>query len=228
MTYNLARAVGPRPRRCRCRVGIPVAFRSTPPRTSSSSGLLVVRPRPQRRSGTRACARACARAPHPRLALLLFVILAVGFASDPVNTEAPAFATPSATRTRRGYHRRVRRGAVAAAFLTAGRVGSRRRMLVTLALLGTGIAAFSLSPGCRSASLPRRRRLRLPRLQHVGDAQLQLEVAEPQRGRIMALWSVASSASGRSRASPTARSRARSASAWRASSSHSPRWSPPC
>ena len=50
--------------------------------------------------------------------------------------------------TGRGMHRRrVRRGSGTAAFLVAGRVaGSRRRMAVTLALLGVGIVAFSLAP----------------------------------------------------------------------------------
>ena len=79
-----------------------------------------------------------------------------------------------------------------AAFLVAGRVvASRRRMAITLALLGSGIVAFSLSPW-----LP----LGLVLLFVAGfgylasntaaTTQLQLGVDETQRGRIMALWSM--------------------------------------
>jgi MFS family permease len=125
----------------------------------------------------------------------LLIVTAVGFASDPVNTEAPAFAIAfGRPDTDSGYLiGAFGGGAVAAAFLLAGRVtGSRRRMLATLVLLGTGIVAFSLTPW-----LP----LGLGFLAVAGfgylasntsaTSRLQLEVAEDQRGRIMALWSVA-------------------------------------
>jgi MFS family permease len=84
-------------------------------------------------------------------------------------------------------------GAVTAAFLVAGRVaGSRRRMAGTLALLGFGVIAFSLSPW-----LP----LGFVFLFFAGigylasntsaTSRLQLGVGESERGRIMALWGVA-------------------------------------
>src|SRR5204863_8518138 len=70
--------------------------------------------------------------------------------------------------------------------------GSRRRMAFTLALLGFGIVGFSLSPW-----LP----LAFALLVVAGfgylasntsaTSRLQLEVEDAQRGRIMALWSVA-------------------------------------
>ncbi len=84
-------------------------------------------------------------------------------------------------------------GAVTAAFLVAGRVaGSRRRMAVTLGALGVGILLFSVTPW-----LP----LGLPLLALAGfgylgsntsaTTRLALGVEPWQRGRIMALWSIA-------------------------------------
>jgi chromate transport protein ChrA len=83
-------------------------------------------------------------------------------------------------------------GAVCAALLTAGREGSPRRTVLTLTLLAAGITAFSLSPTLAVG---------FPFLFVAGfgylasntraTTQLQLEVDESQRGRIMALWSVA-------------------------------------
>jgi sugar phosphate permease len=54
---------------------------------------------------------------------------------------------------------------------------------------GGGVRALSF-PAPRSR-LSLRRRLRLPRVEHLCDELLQLGVAENQRGRIMALWSIA-------------------------------------
>jgi hypothetical protein len=125
---------------------------------------------------------------------LLLVVLAAGFASDPVNTLAPAFAHAFGhPDTWAGLIiGAFGAGAVGAAIATAGREGSARRTVVTLALLGTGITAFSLSPTLAVG---------FPFLVAAGfgyltsntraTAQLQLEVDESQRGRIMALWSVA-------------------------------------
>jgi MFS family permease len=200
MTFNLARAVGPALAALSVKhLGIPASFAIN----SASylllvAGVLVVRTAPHRRA-TRAETRLreslrLVRA-QPRLLAFLLIVAAVGFASDPVNTEAPAFA--------RVFGRpdtwsgviigAFGAGAVAAAFLLAGRVaGSSRRMLVTLSLLGGGVIAFSLAPSLWLA---------LPFLAVGGfgylasntsaTSRLQLEVAEHQRGRIMALWSVA-------------------------------------
>ena len=200
MTYNLARAVGPALAALSVRkLGIPASFAIN----SASylvlvAGVLVVRTAPRlRASRAETQLRESLRLvrDQPRLLAFLLIVTAVGFASDPVNTEAPAFANAfGRPDTEAGYLiGAFGGGAVAAAFLLAGRVtGSRRRMLTTLVLLGTGIVAFSLTPW-----LP----VGLGFLAVAGfgylasntsaTSRLQLEVAEHQRGRIMALWSVA-------------------------------------
>ena len=81
---------------------------------------------------------------------------------------------------------------MSAAFLFAGHAGSPRITVGTLTLLGSGIVLFALSPSLwlgfaflvvagfgYLASNAR------------ATTQLQLEVDESQRGRVMALWSVA-------------------------------------
>jgi len=199
MTFNLARVLGPALAAVTVTyLGIAAAFA-----LNSLSYLvfvcvlLLVRPRPQRRateeeSRLRESFHLLRR--EPRLAAFLLIVTAVGFASDPVNTLAPAFAHEFGHRdTLSGAIIGVfGAGAVTAAFLVAGRVvASRRRMAITLALLGSGIVAFSLSPW-----LP----LGLVLLFVAGfgylasntaaTTQLQLGVDETQRGRIMALWSM--------------------------------------
>jgi MFS family permease len=123
----------------------------------------------------------------------------VGFTSDPVNTESPAFAHAFGLG---GPHLRIWTGfivgafgvgAVTAAVLVVGRAAtSRRRLMATLALAGIGIGGFALSPsiwigfaflavagfGYLSSNT-------------AATTRLQLDVAPHQRGRIMALWSVA-------------------------------------
>ena len=200
MTFNLARAIGPALAAVSVHeLGIPASFAIN----SASylllvAGLLVVRPA-ARRLASRGEARLRDSlklvAAQPRLLAFLLVVSAVGFASDPVNTEAPAFAHAfGRLDTEAGFIiGAFGGGAVAAAFLLAGRVaGSRRRMLLTLVAVGGGIVGFSLVPW-----LP----LGFGFLAVAGfgylasntsaTSRLQLEVEEHQRGRIMALWSVA-------------------------------------
>jgi MFS family permease len=200
MTFNLARAVGPALAAVSVRVlGIAASFAIN----SASylllvAGVLIARPRQRRRAG-RAEARLrdslrLVRA-QPQLLAFLLIVTAVGFASDPVNTESPAFAHAfGRPDTDAGYIiGAFGLGAVAAAFLLAGRVeGSPRRMLGTLCLAGGGIVAYSAVPW-----LP----LGFAFLAVAGfgylasntsaTSRLQLGVADHQRGRIMALWSVA-------------------------------------
>ncbi len=112
-----------------------------------------------------------------------------------MNTESPAFAhafgfpAPWAGAVVGAFGA----GAVTAALLVAGRVsGSRGRMALTLGLLGGGVLLFSLSPWFA---------LGLVFLAVAGfgylstnaaaTTRLQLGVAENERGRIMALWSIA-------------------------------------
>jgi MFS family permease len=198
MTFNLARAIG---RASAAGViatlGIPWAFAIN----SGSylllfAGLLLVRPREEERA-ERSSLRDSFRLlrERPALVLALLVVMVAGFGSDPVNTESPAFAHAF------GYSDTWAGvlvacfgvGAVIAAFLVAGRVeGSRRRMAWTLGALGMGILLFSISPW-----LP----LGLPLLALAGfgylgsntsaTTRLALGVEPWQRGRIMALWSIA-------------------------------------
>jgi MFS family permease len=197
MTFNIARAVGPAAAGAAVGgLGIAAAFAINAVSYVLFTGALVlVRPRRQERpesSRLRASLHLLRR--EPRLAAALLVVLAVGFASDPINTLAPAFAHEfDRPDTSAGYIIGVfGAGAVTAAFLVAGRAASRKRVAGTLALLGGGVIAFAVSPWLPLA-------LGLLFLGGLGylasntaaTSFLQLGVAENQRGRIMALWSIA-------------------------------------
>ena len=202
MTFNLARAIGP------TLAGICVDQLGFAPSFAINSasylllvlGLLIVAPRPRelaRRGGARLRESIRLVREQPRLLAFLLIVTAVGFASDPVNTEAPAFASEFTLHPQRLWTGIIvgafGAGAITAAFFVAGRVtGSRRRMTITLALLAAGIVGFSLSPTIW---------LGLAFLLVGGfgylasntsaTSRLQLDVADQHRGRIMALWSVA-------------------------------------
>jgi MFS family permease len=200
MTYNLARAIGPALGAASVEyLGIPASFLLN----SFSylvfiAALLVIRPRPQetaaRETSRLRDALGLLRA-DPRLLAFLIVVAAVGFGSDPVNTLAPAFAHAFGRRdTVAGFIiGAFGAGAVTAALFVAGRVaGSRRRMAITLSLLGGGVIAFALTPWLPLAFV----------FLFVGGfgylasntsatTRLQLGVSEAQRGRMMALWGVA-------------------------------------
>lgn len=200
MTYNLARAVGPALAALSVRkLGIPASFA-----INSGSylvlvvGVLLVQPAArQLASRGEARLRESLRLvrDQPRLLAFLLIVTAVGIASDPINTEAPAFAHAfGRPDTDAGYLiGAFGAGAVSAAFLLAGRVaGSRRRMFTTLVLLGAGVIGFSLSPWLPVAYVF----LALAGFGYLASntsatSRLQLDVAPAQRGRIMALWSVA-------------------------------------
>lgn len=198
MTFNLARAIGPASAAgVIAWLGIPWAFALN----SFSylllvAGLLLVTPRAEERAA-RASLWESFRLlrDDPRLLIALGVVMVAGFGSDPINTESPAFAhafgyAPTWAGVIVGF---FGLGAVSAALLVAGRVtGSRRRMAVTLAALGVGVALFAVTPWLPLAFL----------FVAVGGfgylasntaatTRLQLGVAPSQRGRIMALWSVA-------------------------------------
>ena len=200
MTYNIARAAGPVAGAASVEyLGIPASFL-----LNGASylvfvmALLAIRPRTQEtaaRESSRLRDALGLLRNDPRLLAFLIVVAAVGFGSDPVNTLAPAFAHAF------GYRDTVAgfiigafgAGAVTAALVVAGRVaGSRRRMALTLALLGCGVIAFALSPWLSLGFV----------FLFVGGfgylasntsatTRLQLGVGEAQRGRIMALWGVA-------------------------------------
>ena len=198
MTYNIARAAGPVAGAASVEyLGIPASFLLNSASYLVFVGaLLVIRPRPQERvKGTRLRESFAVLRADPRLLAFLIVVAAVGFASDPVNTLAPAFAHEFGHKdTVAGFIiGAFGAGAVTAAFVVAGRVaGSRRRMAITLALLAGGVIAFALSPWLWLGFV----------FLFVGGfgylasntsatSRLQLGVTEAQRGRIMALWGVA-------------------------------------
>jgi MFS family permease len=119
----------------------------------------------------------------------------VGFASDPINTLAPAFAEAfGRPDTAAGVLIGVfGAGAVTAALVLSGRVASTRaRLAGMLALLGAGMTLFAVTPWLALALVP----LFAAGFGYLAaataaTARLQLGVAESQRGRIMALWTVA-------------------------------------
>jgi MFS family permease len=197
-TFNVARTVGPTAAAAIIAwQGVAVAFAvNACSYLVLAAALLVVRPAPQGRA-----ARARLRdagvllRQNPTLVLFLLVVAAVSAASDPVNTESPALAhafgrSSAWAGTIVGA---FGVGAVIAAFLFAGRTaGTRRGTAVTMATMAVGMAAFAASPW-----LP----LGFAFLALAGfgylvsntsaTARLQLSVAEYERGRIMALWSIA-------------------------------------
>jgi MFS family permease len=197
MTFNIARALGPAlAAGAIAAFGIPTAFL-----INAGSylvfvvALLLLRTRPQRRERHARLRDSLAmlRA-QPRLVWLLLVVMAAGFGSDPVNTLAPAFAEEfGRPDTFAGVIIGVfGAGAVTAALLFAGREGSRRLTAATLALLACGMIAVCLSP-ILAVAIPF---LFLAGVGYLSSnaratTQLQLDVEESQRGRIMALWSVA-------------------------------------
>ena len=197
MTFNIARAAGPAlAAGAIAAFGIPTAF------LINAGSYLVfvvalsfVRPQPQRRERHARLRDSLALLrQQPRLVWLLLVVMAAGFGSDPVNTESPAFAVEFGhADTFAGVIIGVfGAGAVTAALFFAGREGSPRLTVVTLCVLGGGMIAASLSPTFAVAA---------PFFFAAGfgylasnaraTTQLQLDVEESQRGRIMALWSIA-------------------------------------
>jgi MFS family permease len=200
MTYNIARAAGPVAAAASVEyLGIPASFLlNAGSYLVFVAALLVIRPRRQERApeeSSRLRDSFQLLRDDPRLLAFLIVVAAVGFASDPVNTLAPAFAHAF------GHKDTVAgviigafgAGAVTAALVVAGRVaGSRRRMAITLSLLGCGVVAFALSPWLPLAFVF----LFVAGFGYLASntsatTRLQLGVSESQRGRIMALWGVA-------------------------------------
>ncbi|MHB8468503.1 MAG: MFS transporter [Gaiellaceae bacterium] len=202
MTYNLARAIGP------ALAGVSVHWLGVPASFAINSGsylllvvgVLVVRPAVgvrARRGDVRLRDSVALLREHPRLIAFLVIVAAVGFASDPINTEAPAFVRAYGLGSLDTWTGIVigifGAGAVSAAFLLAGRVaGSRRRMRVTLILVGGGVMGFSLTPWIGLGAVF----LAVGGFGYLASnisatSRLQLEVEDHQRGRIMALWSVA-------------------------------------
>jgi MFS family permease len=200
MTYNIARAAGPVAAAASVEyLGIPASFvLNAGSYLVFVAALVMVRPRPQQtvpRESSRLRDALQLLRDDPRLLAFLVVVAAVGFASDPVNTLAPAFAHAFGHRdTIAGLIiGAFGAGAVTVAVVVAGRVaGSRQRMALTLSLLGLGIVAFALSPWLPLGFVF----LFVAGMGYLASntsatTRLQLGVNEAQRGRIMALWGVA-------------------------------------
>jgi MFS family permease len=197
MTFNLARAVGPLAATAViATLGTAAAFA-----VNSCSfvifvvALLVIQLRETKRTPRAPFTETIALVRRdPTLCAYLLVVAAISFSSDPVNSLSPAYAGAF------GLHPlwagaivgAFGAGAVLAALLLAGRVaGTRRRMAITLGVMGGGILLFSLSPWFILALLF----LTAAGFGYLGSnasatSQLQLRVAEQERGRIMALWSI--------------------------------------
>jgi len=202
MTFNLARAIGPTlAGLCVAKLGFGASFA-----INAGSylllvvGLLLVTAHPRERAARgQASLRDSLRLvrEEPRLLAFLLIVAAVGFASDPVNTEAPAFAHTFGLQHERVWTGVIvgafGAGAITAAFVLAGRVtGSRRRMMTTLVVLAIGVVGFSLSPTVWVGLVF----LAIGGFGYLASntsatSRLQLDVATHHRGRIMALWSVA-------------------------------------
>jgi MFS family permease len=198
MTFNLARSVGPALAALAVvTVGIPAAFAiNSASYLAIVVALLFVHARPQERLRSPKLRESLRLVRHDRrLLAFLLVVAAVGYASDPINTLAPAFAEAYGQNdTFAGFIVGVfGLGAVTAALVVAGRTaGGAARMAATLTLLGCGVIGFSISPwlplgfvflfiagfGYLSSNTS-------------ATTNLQLGVEETQRGRIMALWSIA-------------------------------------
>ena len=198
MTFNLARALGPMlAALCVAKLGIPASFAVNAFSYLVLVGaVLVIRPRPQERSGSPRLRESLDLLRRdPRLLGYLLVVAVVGYASDPVNTLAPAFAHEfGRPDTHAGFViGAFGAGAVTAALVVAGRApGTRKTMATTLLVLGFGIAAFALSPWLPLAFVF----LFVAGFGYLASntaatTRLQLGVDESQRGRVMALWTVA-------------------------------------
>jgi MFS family permease len=198
MTFNLARAIGPASAAgVIAGLGLPWAFAiNAGSYLLLVAGLLLVVPREEERAERPSLRESFSiLRERPSLVLALGVVMIAGFGSDPVNTESPAFAhafdySDTVSGVIVGF---FGAGAVAAALLVSGRVaGSRRRMAITLGLLGGGIVLFSLSPWLPLGAVF----LAVAGFGYLGSnasatTRLALGVPPSQRGRIMALWSVA-------------------------------------
>jgi hypothetical protein len=163
-----------------------------------AAAMMIARPAPQERRVQRARLRDSVRMviAERHLGILLLVVAAVSLSMDPVNTVTPAFATRIYGRPDTFIGVLIGAfgvGAVTATVLFTGE-GRRPELVIagTLALFGAGMIAFALSPafGVGLAALVAAGAGYLSSQTRV-TTLLQLEVSDAERGRVMALWSVA-------------------------------------
>jgi len=123
-------------------------------------------------------------------------VVALSLTADPVNTLTPGFATHI-------FHSKdtlvgvlvgaFGLGAVLAAFFSGREPADvMRRVVITLAVEGAGMCAFALAPSL-AVGLPAMVVGGIGYLASntTATTAIQLEVEDAQRGRVMALWSVA-------------------------------------
>jgi MFS family permease len=130
------------------------------------------------------------------LAGLLLTVAAISLCADPVSTLTPGFATRVLHRpdSYTGYLvGAYGAGAVLAAVTVAGRVRHPVRWLpATCAMLGLGMVGFALAPGLAVAyGALAVSGFGFLLTNTTATTAVQLGVADSQRGRVMALWSLA-------------------------------------
>lgn len=201
VTFNLARAVGPVLGAIMvAQLGIPWAISvNALSYLLFAAALLVMRPtaqgappvdRPRLRDSIRMIGG------DQRLATLLLVVAAVSITMDPISTLTPAFATRLFDKpdTYAGYLiGAFGLGAVIASVVPLSDApNSERHIARMLALLGLGIIGLALMPtligACATLAVAGFGYLSG---QAGATTLLQLGVADRERGRVMALWSVA-------------------------------------
>jgi MFS family permease len=198
MTFNVARAVGPAAAAGVIALfGIAAAFAvNSVSYVAFVIGLLLVHPSAPTRAARTSLRDSLrlVRDDH-KLGLYLLIVAAVAFASDPINTESPALAHSFGfgadwAGTIVGA---FGVGAVVAAIVLAGRIaGTRRRMAATLGALACGNMLFAASPWLELGwAFLAAAGFGYLLSNAAATARLQLGVTEGQRGRIMALWSMA-------------------------------------
>lgn len=133
---------------------------------------------------------------RPRLVILLLIVAASALSADPITTLGPAFARDVFDKpdTLAGYFMGAfGAGSVTAAFFVGGRPGrSLLRVVGTLLLLVTGIVAFAVSPTFAVAVAV----LYVTGFGYLSTntaatTRLQLAIGDHERGRVMALWTMA-------------------------------------
>lgn len=121
-------------------------------------------------------------------------MITVSFATDPINTEGPALAHEfGLSSTWAGAIVGLFGvGAVSAGILVGGRIATRGRTAITLAVMGIGIVGLGVLPWFAVALVfAAAAGFGYLSSNAAATTQLQLGVDETQRGRVMALWSVA-------------------------------------